>query len=82
MNKRKKSGYNNLARQTIMGGMGTMVGSGVLGQVGSATGASPGIVSAGQAGMGLLATANTARAGMGLVGMMGGMMGGKKRKRR
>lgn len=54
-----------------------VVGSGVIGTIGTATGASPAITGLGQTGMQLLAVGNVAKIGMSIPSMMSG-----KRKKR
>lgn len=81
MMKKKKSGndYAKFARQSIAGGIMPVMGSGIIGSVAGATGASPAISGTAQAGMGLLATGNLARTGMGLASMFSSS---KKKRRR
>lgn len=50
----------------IMGGIAPVVGAGVLGSVGTATGAPSSVINSGMGGMNLLAVGNTAHIGMNL----------------
>lgn len=71
--RRRSNSMGSMMGDTLM----PVIGSGVIGTIGTATGASPAVTGLGQTGMQLLAVGNVAKIGMSIPSMMGG----KKRRR-